>query len=131
MTPLEPEDLKIVTVARAARLRAHAPYAGPAEGAAVRDTEGRTYAAATVENPDPALTTSAVRGAVSAAASSGARAFEAVVVVREGGAVLDPADLAVVLEFASPDGIPVLLADETGAVLQRVVVSDVPSAGQS
>ena len=81
MPELDPEDAKFVTLARGARLRAHVPHSGAAEGAAVRDADGRTYAAATVENADPALTTSALRAAVAAAASSGARAFEAAVVV--------------------------------------------------
>lgn len=40
---LDPEDAKIITLARSARARV-----GAAEGAAVRDTDGRTYAAATV-----------------------------------------------------------------------------------
>jgi hypothetical protein len=42
-TALDPEDAKLVTLARSARGRTGAP-----EGAAVRDTDGRTYLAATV-----------------------------------------------------------------------------------
>ena len=53
MPELDPEDLKIVTLARATMQRAHVPHTGVREGAAVRDTDGRTYAAATVENADP------------------------------------------------------------------------------
>ncbi len=106
MTDLDPEDAKLVTLARAARLRAHAPHTSVAEGAAVRDTDGRTYSAATVENADPTLTTSALRAAVAAAASSGARSFEAAVVVSE--ADLRDEDVAVLREFGA--GTPVLLA---------------------
>jgi cytidine deaminase len=109
---LDPEDAKIVTLARGARLRAHVPHTGVAEGAAVRDTDGRTYAAATVENADPALTTSALRAAVAAAASSGARAFEAAAVV--GGSLVSEADVAVLREFGV--GIPLLLASDDGTV---------------
>ena len=112
MRELDPEDAKIVTLARAARLRAHAPHTGVAEGAAVRDTDGRTYSAATVENADPTLTTSALRGAVAAAASSGARTFEAAAVV--GGLLVSAADIAVLREFGV--GVPLLLADDEGAV---------------
>ena len=112
MPELDPEDVKIVTLARGARLRAHAPHSGVAEGAAVRDTDGRTYAAATVENADPALTTSALRAAVAAAASSGARTFEAAAVV--GGALVSEADLAVLREFGV--GVPLLLASDDGRV---------------
>ena len=111
-TELSAEDAKLVTLARGARLRAHAPHTTLAEGAAVRDTDGRTYAAATVENADPALTTSALRAAVAAAASSGARAFEAAAVVTE--ALPSQADLAVLREFGV--GVPVLLAGGDGEV---------------
>lgn len=106
------EDLKLVTLARGARLRAHVPHTGVAAGAAVRDVDGRTYAAATVENSDPALTTTALRAAVVAAASSGARAFEAAAVVSVGD--LAPADLAVLAEFGS--GVPVYVADPDGVL---------------
>lgn len=46
MTELDAEDGKLVTLARSARARIGAP-----EGAAVRDGDGRTYAAATVALP--------------------------------------------------------------------------------
>ena len=110
--PLDAEDTKIVTLARGARLRAHVPYTGLAEGAAVRDTDGRTYAAATVENADPGLTTSALRGAVAAAASSGVRTFEAAVVVTEG--LVSDADLQVLREFGV--GTPLLVANPDGSL---------------
>jgi cytidine deaminase len=113
---LDPEDAKIVTLARGARLRAHAPHTGVAEGAAVRDADGRTYAGATVENADPGLTTSALRAAVAAAASSGARSFEAAALVT--GALVSEADLAVLREFGV--GVPLLLAGEDGAVRHQV-----------
>ena len=109
-----PEDVKILTLARGARLRAHAPHTGVAEGAAVRDTDGRTYAAATVENRDPGLTTSAWRAAVAAAASSGARSFEAAAVVTE--SPIDDADLAVLREFGA--GTPLLVATPDGVLLE-------------
>jgi cytidine deaminase len=110
------EDAKLLTLARGARLRSHAPYTGLSEGAAVRDTDGRTYAAATVENADPSLTTSALRGAVAAAASSGVRTFEAAVVVT--GSLPSSADLAVLREFGV--GLPVLLAGPDGTVRETL-----------
>jgi cytidine deaminase len=109
---LTDEDAKIVILARGARLRAHVPHTGCSEGAAVRDTDGRTYAAATVENADPSLTTSALRAAVAAAASSGVRTFEAAAVVSEG--LVSAADLAVLREFGV--GVPVLVAGADGVV---------------
>jgi cytidine deaminase len=106
------EDAKLVTIARATRGRAYTPYGqGPVEGAAVRDTDGRTYAAATVEHADPRLSTSALRGALSAAASSGARDLEAAVVVTEAGAA-SADDVALVRELAPTA--PVLVANPDG-----------------
>jgi hypothetical protein len=71
---VDPEDEKLVTLARSARART-----GGAEGAAVRDDIGRTYVAATVALP--ALSLTALQAAVAAAASSGATVLEAAVVV--------------------------------------------------
>jgi cytidine deaminase len=113
---IDPEDSKLLTLARGARTRAHVPSTGAPEGAAVRDTDGRTYVAATVENADPGLSTSALRGAVSAAASSGARAFEAAVVVTE--RLPSGADLAVLREFGV--GVPVMLAGTDGTVRETL-----------
>lgn len=109
---LSAEDDKLLKLARGARLRAYAPYSSVTAGAAVRDVEGRTYAGATVENSAPALGTSALRAAVVAAAASGARSFEAAVVVGEA----DPSeeDLAVLREFGT--GVCVFIAGPDGAL---------------
>jgi hypothetical protein len=95
---LDPEDAKLVTLARSARARTGAP-----EGAAIRDQDGRTYLAATVSLPS--LTLTALQAAVAAAVSSGVTGLEAAVVVTE-SAEIDPASLAVVADL-SPDA-PVL-----------------------
>jgi hypothetical protein len=99
-----PEDIKIITLARAARARV-----GAAEGAAVRDETGRTYAAAAVALPS--LQLSALHLAVAMAVSSGAASLEAAALVSD-GAPPDAADLAAVRELgpravlfhAAPDG---------------------------
>jgi hypothetical protein len=99
-----PEDLKIITLARSARARVTA-----AEGAAVRDETGRTYAAAAVALPS--LRLSALHLAVAMAVSSGATSLEAAALVTDGSGP-DPADLAVlrdvgpeaVVFHAAPDG---------------------------
>lgn len=109
---LDPEDAKLVTLARTARLRAYAPHTGITEGAAVRDTDGRTYAAATVENADAGLTISALRAAVAAGASSGIRSFEAAALVTAAGEV-DLRDLAFFAEFGT--GVPVHLIGADGS----------------
>jgi cytidine deaminase len=87
-----------------------------AEGAAVRGPDGRTYTAATVENARAQLSTSALRAAVAAAASSGVRSFEAAVVVSERSEVT-PDDLAVLAEFG--EGVPVFLAGTDGVARSR------------
>lgn len=110
------EDTKIVTLARTARTRG---YPAPQEGAAARDETGRTYAAATVGHDDPALVTSALRGALSAAVSSGARRFEAFALVAEEPALSD-GDRALLAGLAS--GVPVLLARPDGTVVETAEI---------
>jgi hypothetical protein len=84
---LDPEDAKLVTLARSARARN-----GAAEGAAVRDEMGRTYAASTVALPSMQLT--ALQAAVAAAVSSGAQRLEMAAVVTD-ETQLDPASVEV------------------------------------
>jgi hypothetical protein len=106
--PPEPEDLKIITLARSARARVAA-----AEGAAVRDETGRTYAAAAVALPS--LQLSALHLAVAMAVSSGASTLEAAAVVSD-GRVPDPRDVAAVRELG-PDAV-IFHAAPDGTVLQ-------------
>ena len=106
MTELDPEDAKLVTLARATRARTNA-----AQGAAVRDTDGRTYAAATVSLPS--LSLSALQVAVAMALSSGAPGLEAAVVLGDDAA--DQAGVTAVGDW-SPNA-PVLFADASGALV--------------
>jgi cytidine deaminase len=101
---LDPEDAKIVTLARSALARTGAP-----EGAAVRDTDGRTYIGVTVSLPSLGLT--ALQAAVAAAVASGASSLEAAAVVSES---VDPASLAAVRELGPTA--PVLLVNQRGDV---------------
>jgi hypothetical protein len=103
---LDPEDAKLITLARSARARTGAP-----EGAAVRDLDGRTYLAGTVALPSLSLT--ALQAAVAAAVSSGAAGLEAAVVVSESASV-DAASRAAVADLST--GAPVLLADPSGTL---------------
>jgi hypothetical protein len=102
-----PEDVKIITLARSARARVAA-----AEGAAVRDETGRTYAAAAVALPS--LRLSALALAVAMAVSSGADSLEAAALVSD-GAEPDPADITAVRELG-PAAV-VILAAPDGTVL--------------
>lgn len=103
--PLPAEDAKLVTLARSARART-----GAAEGAAVRDSDGRTYAAATVSLPSLQLT--ALQVCVAMATSSGSQGLEAAVLLGESNTVTDT-DLAAVRDFAGA-GVPVLVRNGQG-----------------
>ena len=107
----DPEDAKLVTLARSSRARTRA-----AEGACVRDQDGRTYAGATVDLPTLRLT--AVQVAVAMAVTSGARSLEAVVVLGD-AAVVNEADLSVVRDLSGA-GVPVHLAAPDGTVVASV-----------
>jgi cytidine deaminase len=107
----DPEDAKLVTLARATRART-----GAAEGACVRDLDGRTYAAASVALTS--LQVSAVQMAVAMAINSGAKGLEAVLVLGD-DAVVAEGDLSVVREFAGGE-VPVHLAAPDGTVVVSV-----------
>ncbi|BDH03890.1 cytidine deaminase [Streptomyces seoulensis] len=109
---LDPEDRKIVTLARSVRARNGVP-----EGAAVRDSTGRTYTAGSVSLPS--LRLSALRTAVAMAVASGAESLEAAAIVSEAESV-SAEDLAAVGDLGGA-GTPVLLAGADGVV--RLTVS--------
>ena len=104
---LAAEDQKLVTLAKATRART-----GAAEGAAVRDLDGRTYAAATVALPS--LSVSALGVCVAMAVASGSRGLEAAVLLTEAGEVGET-DLAALRDFAGA-GVTVLVGDARGTV---------------
>ncbi|CCK30140.1 hypothetical protein BN159_5761 [Streptomyces davaonensis JCM 4913] len=110
---LDPEDRKIVTLARSARARNGVP-----EGAAVRDETGRTYVAGTVDLDS--LKLSALRTAVAMAVASGAKSLEAAAVVTEAESAAAE-DLAAVRDLGGA-GTPVLLAGPDGTVRRTVPV---------
>jgi hypothetical protein len=104
------EDAKLVTLARGARGRVGAP-----EGAAVRDQDGRTYAAASVALPS--LSVTALQLAVASAAAAGASRLEAAAVVTE-ASTLDGAGHAAVRDLAADA--PIFVAAPDGTLLGAV-----------
>ena len=105
MNDLSAEDQKLVTLARATMARTRAP-----EGAAVRDLDGRTYAAASIALDS--LTLSALEVCVAMAVSSGAQGLEAA--VRLGGD--GEPDLRAVHELGGSE-VVVHLGDARGRVV--------------
>lgn len=104
---LSAEDRKLVTLARATRART-----GAAEGAAVRDSDGRTYAAATVDLPS--LRVSALGVCVAMAVASGSKGLEAAVVLT-GATEVAAADLDAVRDLGGV-GVVVHRGDPGGTV---------------
>lgn len=106
---LDPQDAKIITLARGQRARS-----GAVQGAAVRDDIGRTYAASTVTLPS--LRLSALQLAVALAVSGGAKSLAAAAVVGE-TTDLGEADLAAVADLG---GAPILLAAPDGTLRETI-----------
>ena len=110
--PTDPEDVKIITLARSALVRTSA-----AAGACLRDTDGRTYAAASVDLPH--LQLSAVTVAVAMAVSSGAAGLEAVALAGASGP--SPADLDLLGDLPARDAV-LWYVDARGAVQERITL---------
>ena len=110
LIPEDPEDVKLITLARATLART-----GAAQAACVRDTEGRAYAAASVHIEH--LMLSAIGVAVAMAVSSAAGGLEAVALVGED----EPSavDLEIVRDLCG-GGVTLWWADSRGTV-QSVV----------
>ena len=108
--PSDPEDRKILILARSSRART-----GAAQGACVRDTDGRTYAGTSLTLPH--LSLSALQVAVAMAVSSGALGLEAAALVADDDP--SPEDLAVLGDLPGT-GVAVWRADGSG-VVQSVV----------
>jgi hypothetical protein len=111
MSDENPEDRKLITLARSARARNGVP-----EGAAVRDETGRTYVAGTVALESLRLT--ALQTAVAMAVASGARSLEAAAVVTSADAAAE-ADRAAVRDLGGPRT-PLILAAPDGTVVTTV-----------
>lgn len=109
MMTLSPEDDKLITLARSARARTGAQH-----GAAVRDQDGRTYAASTVVLPS--LRFDALDLAVAMAISSGAKGIEAAALVADKHP--EPIVDGTAVRDLSGRGINIYIADTDGHVVR-------------
>ncbi len=116
--PSDPEDRKIITLATAARART-----GAAQGACLRDVDGRTYAGTSVGLES--LSLSAIAVVVAMAVSSGAPGVEAVAVTAAaagadpGEGAVGEQDRQIIAELAGA-AVPVWLVDPRGQVLDQL-----------
>lgn len=107
---LDPDDQKLVSLARSARARIGSRRAG-----AVRDNTGRSYVGADVELPSLRIT--GLDLAVAQAVAAGATGLEAAVVVAD-----DPAAVLAIdaVTDVGPRGVPVYVTDRSGTVVRAV-----------
>jgi cytidine deaminase len=115
-TPTLTEDLQeqLLHAARAARLKAYAPYSHYLVGAAVLDDQGRIHAGCNVENAAYPEGVCAEASALSAMVLAGSTRARAVLVVGTGGTWVTPCGgcRQKLREFCAQDT-PILTANDT------------------
>lgn len=123
-----PDEAALVAAARAARASAICTYSGFAVGAALRDTDGRVWTGANVENASYTLGLCAERVAIFWALTHGARDFTHVVVATDTPRPTSPCGACrqILVEFA-PRAQVVMVARE-GEPLRLSVAELVPHA---
>ena len=107
----ETKQQQLLQAARAARLKAYAPYSKFLVGAAVLDDQGNIHAGCNVENAAYPEGVCAEAGALSAMVLAGGKRAQAVLVVGAGGAWITPCGgcRQKLREFCAPDT-PILTA---------------------
>ncbi|AWN52032.1 cytidine deaminase [Methylobacterium sp. 17Sr1-1] len=101
---MDPTDT-LLSAARAAQARAHAPYSRFRVGAAIRDEAGAVHAGCNVENAAYPVGTCAEAGAIAAMVAHGGRRIAAILVLGDGEALVTPCGACRqrIREFAAPD----------------------------
>ena len=122
-------EARLIDAARAARVRAYAPYSGFHVGAALLDEAGRVHSGCNVENAAYPQSQCAEAGAIAALVLAGARRITAVAVVGEAAEPVTPCGgcRQRLREFAA-DGTPVLVADASGLRLRTTLGALLPHA---
>jgi cytidine deaminase len=106
---------EMIAQARAARVRAYAPYSGFAVGCCLRGESGRLHVGANVENAAYPLGLCAEAAAIGQMIAAGDRRIVEAVLVAEGDALCTPCGgcRQRLSEFAAPD-VPIHLCDAGG-----------------
>lgn len=123
------EGLKLLSAAKEATLTAYTPYTRQTRGAAVLTATGMIYRGSAVENPDDALSVSAMTAALVAAVGAGDIEIRgAVMVDADGRSVpITEDDRRRLVEFGR--GILVLHANEQGLLTGRMAGEGMPPSG--
>ena len=106
----------LVSAARAARLRAQAPYSGFMVGAALEGADGSVTTGCNIENASYSLTVCAERVALLKALSEGITAFRRIVVLADTAAPTPPCGPCRQLLWEYCGDIEVVLANTQGPV---------------
>lgn len=111
--------------AKAARLKAHAPYSGFSVGAAMRDEYGRVHAGCNVENAALPQGCCAEASAIAALVLAGGTRITEVVVVGSGAALCAPCGgcRQKIREFAGPETL-IHCCNETGKLLRSFTLEE-------
>ncbi len=114
MTDTVPQMPKLLEAARAAKLRAHAPYSGFQVGAALLCADGTIVGGCNVENASYPAGTCAERVALGSAVAAGHRTFSALVIVSDAPEGTPPCGICrqALAEFGV--GLPVIAVTREG-----------------
>ena len=122
----EEDQKNLIRAATQAAIPAYVPYGAEAQGAAVVTATGKIYTAASLENADPALNTTALHNALAKSVSDGDFEIQAAVIVTQDGKVQSPSatELQVLYEFGR--GI-LVIERENDAYVTRMVAELLPN----
>lgn len=104
----------LISVAKAARANAHAPFSNFKVGAALRTSSGKIFGGCNVENATYGLTVCAERVAIFKAISEGERTFDAIAVVTDTDKLTPPCGACRQLIWEFCGDVPVVMANLQG-----------------
>jgi cytidine deaminase len=114
----------LVSIARAMRRKAWAPYSGYRVGAALLGKNGRVYRGCNVENASYGLTICAERSAIFQAVADGCRSFQALAIATADGGPPCGACLQVACEFGTR--LRIILASGSRTATEGVLMDFLP-----